>query len=333
MKPLKISIITPSFNQGQFLEETIKSVINQNYPNLEYIIIDGGSTDNSIDIIKKYEKYISYWVSEKDSGQSEAINKGFQKATGDIITWLNSDDRYREGTLTKVSDYFEQFPDIGLIHGGVIVEGQKNQVVDFGYDDCSIERYLAGMAFPQPATFFKTNLLHQVGYLNENYHYGMDYDLFAQMALVSSFRKVPDIFTHYKLHPQSKSIKNYNLFTEEWIEIFIKMMYSLELYKIIEILKDMKVFEYYLEKSKNEIRRLSTQQNINERKMLFFFLSYVLRGWYASGKFYECKIILKYITKEYPQKWIVNEKGIAHIQKILQNIPINMLKIWRKLKS
>jgi glycosyltransferase involved in cell wall biosynthesis len=102
----KISIITPSYNQGHFIEETITSVLDQGYPNLEYIIMDGGSKDNTVEVIKKYEKHITYWVSERDKGQSDAINKGFARATGDVINWLNSDDYYAKGTLQKVGEVF-----------------------------------------------------------------------------------------------------------------------------------------------------------------------------------------------------------------------------------
>src|SRR3954469_25975702 len=102
----KISIVTPSFNQEQFLEETILSVLNQHYPNLEYIIIDGGSKDNSVDIIKKYADRLTFWISEPDKGQSDGINKGLCRCTGEIVTWLNSDDCYLEGTLHKVANYF-----------------------------------------------------------------------------------------------------------------------------------------------------------------------------------------------------------------------------------
>lgn len=116
-KPLVVSIITPSFNQAQFLEEAILSVFNQDYPHVEYIIIDGGSTDGSIDIIRKYERRLKYWVSEPDSGQSEAINKGWNKSTGDIIAWLNSDDTYCPGALRAVAEVFEKNPETLLVHG------------------------------------------------------------------------------------------------------------------------------------------------------------------------------------------------------------------------
>ncbi|MEZ5010012.1 MAG: glycosyltransferase family 2 protein [Chitinophagales bacterium] len=116
---MKISIITPSYNQAEFLEDTITSVLHQNYPNLQYIIIDGGSSDGSVEIIKKYENQIDYWISEKDSGQTHAINKGFSKVTGDIICWLNSDDIYFDYTLSAVANYFNENPDIDILWGDV----------------------------------------------------------------------------------------------------------------------------------------------------------------------------------------------------------------------
>src|SRR4030066_2441490 len=116
----KISVITPSYNQGQFIEETIISVIGQKYPELEYIIIDGGSTDNSTAIIRKYERDLAYWISEKDSGQSEALNKGFKKASGDIVCWINSDDLLLPGSLKIVAEYFWKHPDVMFINGNTL---------------------------------------------------------------------------------------------------------------------------------------------------------------------------------------------------------------------
>src|SRR5262249_46923914 len=124
----RITIITPSFNQAQFFEQTIASVLDQNYPNLEYIIIDGGSQDHSVEIIRKYDHRLAYWVSEKDRGQTHAINKGLERATGDIIAYLNSDDFYLAGTLHRVAEYFQQHPDVDLLHGRcrtVNVNGEK----------------------------------------------------------------------------------------------------------------------------------------------------------------------------------------------------------------
>ncbi|GAG62509.1 unnamed protein product [marine sediment metagenome] len=125
----RISVITPSYNQGRFLEKTILSVLNQNYPNLEYIIIDGGSTDESINIIKKYENYIDYWVSEKDRGQADALNKGFKKATGDIIGWQNSDDIYLPSVFLKIAELFKQNPKIDIIYGNRFDIDEDNNII------------------------------------------------------------------------------------------------------------------------------------------------------------------------------------------------------------
>ena len=113
----KISIVTPSYNQGQFIEETIRSVLLQGYPNLEYIVIDGGSTDGTVDILRKYERHIDFWVSERDKGQAAAINKGFARASGEILAWLNSDDTYQMGVFAQVAELFCQRPDVEVISG------------------------------------------------------------------------------------------------------------------------------------------------------------------------------------------------------------------------
>src|SRR5690242_10507015 len=154
----KFSVVIPSYNQGQFLEETILSVINQGYPNLELFVVDGGSKDNSVDVIKKYESHITWWVSEKDKGQSDAINKGFSRVTGDIATWLCSDDLFTEGALKRVAELFSTLPDdIGVVYGGTILFGEnfptKNE---FGYENAGVERFISGQAFPQPSSFIKT---------------------------------------------------------------------------------------------------------------------------------------------------------------------------------
>ena len=144
----KISIVIPSYNQGQFLEETILSVVDQQYPDLELFVVDGGSNDTSVDVIKKYEQHLTWWVSEKDKGQSDAINKGFARATGEIVSWLCSDDLYTPGTLHKVAGYFsQQDSSVGLIYGGITTF--KNGVdlkSNWGYKSSPVERYLAGMA-------------------------------------------------------------------------------------------------------------------------------------------------------------------------------------------
>jgi len=152
----KISIVIPSYNQGQYLEESILSVIDQKYPDLELFVVDGGSTDNSVNVIKKYAQHLKWWVSEKDKGQSEAINKGFARATGDIISWLCSDDLYTPGTFHKVASYFsQQKGNVGLIHGGItLYKNNTDLKSSWGDKDPSIERNLAGMAFSQPAAFF-----------------------------------------------------------------------------------------------------------------------------------------------------------------------------------
>jgi len=185
----KISIITPSYNQGHFIEETIQSVLSQNYPNLEYIIIDGGSTDDTVNIIKKYESQIAYWISKPDRGQANAINKGTAKVTGHILAYLNSDDYYLPGTLLKVAEYFCQYPQTDLLHGRcryVNAEGKK-----IGEQFGSIESFeeiidLWGVwwknrQFVQPEVFWSRRMANQIGLFREDLHYVMDYEYWCRI--------------------------------------------------------------------------------------------------------------------------------------------------------
>jgi glycosyltransferase involved in cell wall biosynthesis len=182
---MKLSIITPSLNQGVFLETAILSVLQQKYPNLEYIIVDGKSTDCSISIIKKYKGAIHRWISEKDSGQSEAINKGFKMSTGEIVAWINSDDFYFPGAFCKAIGEFEKNPCLVLLYGNCAFVSEKGEFIRYFSD---IQRYdpLILRDFSdyimQPATFFRRRQLEAVGYLDESLHYGMDWDLWCKFA-------------------------------------------------------------------------------------------------------------------------------------------------------
>lgn len=203
----KISVVTPSYNQAQFLERTILSVLNQNYPNLEYIIIDGGSTDGSVEIIKKYEKYLSYWVSEKDKGQSHAINKGFDKSTGEILAWLNSDDTYLSETFYKVAKSFKRNPEADLIFGNIyfINEFDKRigelRFTEFDFDTLVYE----GGNLHQTGTFWTKNIYKKVGGLNSNYKFCMDYDFFCRVAKVGKLCHMRDFFANFRMHANAKS--------------------------------------------------------------------------------------------------------------------------------
>ncbi|WP_281614159.1 glycosyltransferase family 2 protein [Flammeovirga sp. SubArs3] len=331
MNTKKISIITPSFNQGEFIEETILSIINQGYSNLEFIVIDGGSTDNSVDIIKKYENHIDYWISEKDNGQSDAINKGFQKATGEIITWINSDDLLVEGTLNKINDFFLNNKDnVGVIYGVVEEIDDKGKHIKYqeGYSNPSIERFLSGMAFSQPSSFFKRKYLLDVGYLNTNYSYGMDYDLFSRLSLNCSFIKVEDVFAKYRFHKSSKSISQGDLFIEDWREIFIQRCIDIGSQYILDVLLNLNLCDSNINFSKFRVNK--NLLNIDEKKTLFYFLSYYLKSKYNEGDFTESKRIATYIIKNFNHKWIESEKGLKTIFQRLK-YPSIFIKILRTL--
>lgn len=180
-----ISVITPSFNQSKFIEATINSVLNQGYSLLEYILIDGGSSDETLQVIKKYQSSINYWVSEKDNGQSHAINKGFKRAKGDILAWLNSDDVYCPDTLNIIGQYFAKNPHVMLLSGYCNLSDPELNIISVKKTvPFSHEHFLEGGNVPgQPAIFFRKEILELVGYLNEDLHYVMDWEYWLRISM------------------------------------------------------------------------------------------------------------------------------------------------------
>ena len=220
------SIVTPSFNQGEFIEETILSVLNQGYPNLEYIVIDGGSNDNSVEIIKKYSGSFAYRVSEKDRGQSHAINKGFARASGDIFAWLNSDDRLEPDALAAVAEASMQYTETGVFVG----HGRKsdrfgNTVYYKEPDQLTFERlceWMDGGNFMQPSCFFRRAAWEVSGPLDENIHIALDVDLWLRMIKSVGFRRIDKLLSTAMVHEDAKTTALINRMTVDCALVVIR---------------------------------------------------------------------------------------------------------------
>lgn len=206
-----VSIVTPSYNQAEFLEETILSVLNQDYPNLEYIIMDGGSTDGSVDIIKKYASRLRYWVSGQDKGQSDAINKGWDMSGGKIIAYLNSDDTYAPGAIKQAVEIFLKHPQVHLVYGDMnFIDGDSNVFRKFEAPEFNIHTFI-GDAYHtcyirQPTTFFRRVVLDEIGMLDINMHYAFDYDFFIRICTRFPVYRLPSVLANFRHHKSSKTM-------------------------------------------------------------------------------------------------------------------------------
>jgi glycosyltransferase involved in cell wall biosynthesis len=205
----KITLVTCSYNQGQFLEDTIQSVLNQRYPNLEYMVIDGGSKDNSVEIIRRYERQLAYWISEPDSGQSDALCKGFDRGTGEIFGWLCSDDLLEPGALLEVGRLFADNPEMDVVFGDTTFIDAKSNVTR-RYKVFPFHRWLllnTANYIPQPSTFWRAKLYRQVGGLDRSRHVCMDPEMFLRFSEVTRLHHVRKYWSRMRLYPEVKSIR------------------------------------------------------------------------------------------------------------------------------
>ena len=251
----RFSIVTPSYNQEQFIEETIRSVLLQGYPNLEYIIIDGGSKDKSVEIIKKYEQYLTYWTSEPDRGQSHAINKGWQKCTGNYLAWMNSDDCYLPNALTYTIKAFLKY-NCDFIYGSTYIGSsiEEKQIMDerktreFKLKNLLKFFYGTEYIIPSQSVFVSRPLLDQVGFLDEDLHYCMDLDLFVRINIANPLvYRNPKPICFYRTHNMAKSVCETYQVKEEAIEIAQKYSYLLQKRDWQKILRLILYFKYLKE--------------------------------------------------------------------------------------
>ncbi len=201
-----VSIITPSFNQAAYLEQTIRSVLEQDYPDVEYLIVDGGSSDGSLEIIRRHANRLAWWVSEKDSGQAEAINKGFAHARGDIVAWLNSDDYYLSGAVRAAVKSFELHPQAALIHGNMLAVEEHGQTINIlRYHQLSLEDLLCFQIIGQPAAFMRRSALDKAGGLDPTLHFLLDHQLWIKLARQGEIIHVDETWAAARYHGQAKN--------------------------------------------------------------------------------------------------------------------------------
>lgn len=298
----KITIITPTYGQGQYIEQTIESVLDQNYPNLEYFIFDGGSKDNTVDIIKKYEKHISFWVSEKDKGQSDAINKGLTKSTGEIINWLNSDDYYEPNCLHTIAENFQNEKTNVVCGRSKLFKGNSEIVRESQGTDIylnNLAKTIGWARIDQPETFFRKSAIEKMGLLDSRFHYVMDKEWWIRYLLLFGLDNIKEIdkkLVNFRLHEESKTVSQQDSFGVETASMYYNIANTigqLDLAKTInnnETLKEELAIniDHKIQEEKKELLLSS----------LHYYLIHQADYFYSINEREKCKNYLKIINTE-----------------------------------
>jgi len=233
-----VSIVTPSYNKGLFIEETILSVKNQTYPHIEHIVVDGGSTDETLDILRKYSNSL-VWISEPDEGQSDAINKGWRMSRGEILAYLNADDTYMPWAVETAVSFLVQHPDVAMVYGDCNVVDENGEVTQrFQGEEFDLKKLLCTDIVPQPTAFFRREVVEKVGYLDPDLHLAMDYDLWVRIGLKFKMQSLHQCLASFRLYPGTKSMSYRNKFYAEHFVILDKVFSSPQLPREIESLKN-----------------------------------------------------------------------------------------------
>ncbi len=222
-----VSVITPSFNQASYLEYTLQSVQGQDYPAVEHLVVDGGSTDGSIEIIRRHAHRLAWWVSEPDQGQAEAINKGLQRASGEIVAWLNSDDLYLPGAISRAAAVMQANPELGLVYGdAVTIDFQGRPLNRLTFGEWGLEDLLHFRIICQPAVFMRRQVLEQAGYLDPSYHMMLDHHLWVRMAALAPMRYIGGgvdgkfiPLAAARHHPTAKNVSQPARFADETLRL------------------------------------------------------------------------------------------------------------------
>ncbi len=300
----KISIVTPSFNQGDFIEETICSILDQEYPNLEYIIIDGGSTDQTVDIIKKYESKIHYWVSEKDRGQAHAIQKGFELATGDFVNWINSDDILEVGALQKLARMINDYPAIDFFCGNWFDIDVNGKVLRERKPKPNVQiKGVYEFPYAQPASFYRKSLLDQFGGVDESFEFTMDYDLFVQYAVFGRMKHVDFSIARFRVYEEAKSgLSSYQkIWRKDCFRVFSNLLRTINAHEEIDLARR---FGIYVEETK--IYNIEVSEDTRKTVLVAFpfFAARWAHHFYLTRQYELTNQIIKYVSEVSPEAYI-----------------------------